>query len=69
MRSNGIKSRNKILSRAEKNAWKKWNRDYRPPRLTAEQTLTWLDGWREFMFEVWRCNPASRKRFEKLHSL
>jgi hypothetical protein len=27
------------------------------PVLTHEQTITWLDGMRELMFEVWRSNP------------
>jgi hypothetical protein len=31
--------------------------------LTPEQILTWLEGWREFMFEVWRKNPELRKDY------
>lgn len=27
------------------------------PLLTHEQTIEWLDGMRQFMFEVWRSNP------------
>ncbi len=27
------------------------------PVLTHEQTIEWLDGFRQLMFEVWRNNP------------
>ncbi len=36
------------------------------PEPTPEQILTWLDQTREFLFEVWKKNPALRKRFEAL---
>ncbi|MDB5038069.1 MAG: hypothetical protein JWQ35_1597 [Bacteriovoracaceae bacterium] len=28
------------------------------PRLNAEETLRWLDGYRMFMFEIWTSNPT-----------
>lgn len=37
-----------------------------PPRLTAEAVLTWLDGYRQFMFEIWKKNPELRRRWEKM---
>lgn len=49
----------------EEEAWRKWNAEQRPMRPTAEQSLTWLDGWREFMFEVWRNNPELLARHER----
>ncbi len=54
---------------SEERAWKKWNQQEKLPQLTPEQILTWLDQTRELMFEVWRCNPALRLKFEKQRSL
>ena len=34
--------------------------------LTPEQILTWLEGWREFQFEVWKKNPDLRDNYLKL---
>jgi len=31
--------------------------------LTPEQILTWLDGWREFIFEVWKQNPELKDKY------
>jgi hypothetical protein len=36
------------------------------PVLTTEQTIQWLDGFRELMFEVWRNNPNSIPREKKI---
>lgn len=33
--------------------------------IPADKKLEWLDGWREFMFEVWRKNPELRERHER----
>ncbi|HSA59429.1 MAG TPA: hypothetical protein VLJ37_07055 [bacterium] len=56
-------------ARAEAKAWRKWNRQERTPDFTPEQILTWLDQTRKFMFEVWRRNPALRRRYDKLKAL
>ena len=39
----------------------------RTPRLTAEETILWLDGHREFMFEVWRSNPGFREKWLRIN--
>ena len=36
------------------------------PKLTPEETLLWLDEWRAFTFEIWKCNPQQRKIWEDL---
>lgn len=39
------------------------------PTLTPEQTVEWLDGFRQLMFEAWKNNPklipAEKKRLLK----
>lgn len=48
--------------------WKRWNAEQKPVRLSPEDCLKWLDGCREFMFEVWRSNPHLRKEYERLQA-
>lgn len=48
--------------------WKRWNTEQKPMRLSPEDCLKWLDGCREFMFEVWRSNPHLRKEYERLQA-
>lgn len=61
-------SDNVLTKERERELWKAWNAEQKPDRLTPEQALTWLDGWREFMFEVWRSNPHLRKEYERLQA-
>lgn len=35
-------------------------------KLSPEEMLLWLDEWRAFIFEVWKCNPEQRKIWEEL---
>jgi hypothetical protein len=58
-----------IYSKAEKKAWAKANADAGTVNLTPEQTLLWLDDFRELMFEVWRKNPSLRKQKQRLDRL
>jgi hypothetical protein len=55
----------RTLKNQEDQAWKKWNREQTPPDLTPEQILIWLDQTRSLMFEVWRRNPALRRKYER----
>lgn len=58
-----------VLYRKEQDAWRRWNEDQRPPRISPEQCLEWLDGWRALMFEVWQQNPDLRKRYEQWNAV
>ncbi|EKD50942.1 MAG: hypothetical protein ACD_62C00392G0005 [uncultured bacterium] len=37
------------------------------PVLTPEQVIEWLDGFRQFMWEVWQHNAQLRKDWERLN--
>ena len=37
------------------------------PKLTPEQIILWLEGHRELMAEIWRSNPGSREKWERLN--
>jgi len=46
------------------------NRDlkgHNAENLSPEQIIEWLDGHRQFMFEVWEKNPELRKEWELLN--
>jgi hypothetical protein len=34
-------------------------------KIPTEKKLQMLDNYREFMFEIWRCNPELREQYEK----
>ncbi len=57
-----------LLKAKEEEGWKRWNAEQKPIRLSPEDCLKWLDGCREFMFEVWRSNPHLRKEYERLQA-
>lgn len=57
-----------LMREREREAWKAWNAAQRPVRLSPEQCLEWLDGWREFMFELWQKNPHLRAEHERLRA-
>lgn len=38
------------------------------PRLSAEQVILWLDGYRQWMFEIWRSNPKLREKWLKTNA-
>ncbi len=44
-----------------------WSQYQGPIRLTPEQTIQWLEGMREFMFEIWKNNPEWRPVREESH--
>lgn len=46
----------------------KW-KQRRPLKFTPEETLLWLDGYRRFIFEVWKNNPKLRKKWENLYKI
>ncbi len=37
------------------------------PVMTAEQTILWLDGYRQLMWEVWKNNPELYKEWQRLN--
>ncbi len=41
--------------------------EMQPVLLTPEQIILWLDGHRQFMFEVWKNNPHLREEWERLN--
>ena len=43
-----------------------WEQPWPTRKLSAEETLNWLDSCRRFMFEIWKNNPNLRKIWEKL---
>jgi hypothetical protein len=43
-------------------AWDEWNKSNPAPVLTTEQTIEWLEGMRELMFEIWKNNPPTLDR-------
>lgn len=47
---------------------KNWDPHYEQPRLTPEEIINWLDGHRQFMWEIWKQNPELRKRWEFLQN-
>jgi len=38
------------------------------PQLSHEQIIEWLDGHRQWMFEIWKNDPAARKKWEAINS-
>ena len=54
------------MTASEKKIWAKWHKKNPSPKLSAEDTLVWLDGYRQLMFEIWKKNPSLKRRFEKL---
>jgi len=39
----------------------------RPPDLTPEQIISWLDECRQFMFEVWNSNPHLKEEWDRIN--
>ncbi len=37
--------------------------------LTAEQTILWLDAYRQWMFEIWKNHPELRVEWEKINQI
>lgn len=46
-----------IQPRITEEMWKKWHKDNPERALSAEETILWLDGMRQVMFELWAKNP------------
>lgn len=44
-----------------------WAEESSHPILTPEQIITWLEGHRELMIEVWTNNPNLRLEWEKIN--
>ncbi|MBF0106768.1 MAG: hypothetical protein HQM16_15765 [Deltaproteobacteria bacterium] len=45
--------------------WEKWNKQLPKIVFTTEQTILWLEGMRELLFEVWR---NDKERVDQWHA-
>lgn len=46
---------------------KDWGEASSQIRLSPEQIIEWLEGYRELMMEIWRNNPKLREEWERLN--
>lgn len=49
-------------------SWKLYNKSQCQPKLTPEQTIEWLQGMNELMFEVYAHNPHWREMWDRCHA-
>ena len=54
----------KTKKKMQSNQWKSWGF---LKLLTPEEVITWLEGHRQWMFEIWKNDPKLRKKWEKIN--